>query len=138
MIDHLSRYVRLALLDEDRWPPDTLWSETLVSSRLLEYEAWTRIHSLDIANAVEILTYDDRMLVAAKRLRLPLSTPCERNRIVADMRRAADDRVGKDVTNLGRVEPILLADFVGASRSWPEKRIWSPPHDGRRRRLHLR
>ena len=118
------------LLAEDRRPPDTLWSETLVSSRLLEYEVWTRIHSLDIAKShgdaaeqaiarinflelatpvlaralepfpvkvrtldalhlasaaflrdhghvVEVLTYDDRMLVAAKRLKLPLSLLCE-------------------------------------------------------------
>lgn len=32
------------LLAEDRQPPDFLWQETLVSSRLLEYEIWTRIH----------------------------------------------------------------------------------------------
>jgi len=33
------------LLAEDRRPPTHLWSETLVSSRLLEYEAWTRMHN---------------------------------------------------------------------------------------------
>ena len=33
------------LLSEDRRPPATLWSERLVASRLLEYEAWTRIHA---------------------------------------------------------------------------------------------
>ena len=33
------------LLGEDRRPPDWLWDETLVSSRLLEYELWTRIHA---------------------------------------------------------------------------------------------
>lgn len=32
------------LLSEDRSPPPELWREQLVSSRLLEYEAWTRIH----------------------------------------------------------------------------------------------
>lgn len=32
------------LLAEDRQPPPQLWAETLVSSRLLEHEAWTRIH----------------------------------------------------------------------------------------------
>ncbi len=32
------------LLAEDRQPPDSLWAEPLVSSRLLEYELWTRIH----------------------------------------------------------------------------------------------
>ena len=33
------------LLAEDRVPPATLWSETLVSSRLLEYETWNRINA---------------------------------------------------------------------------------------------
>lgn len=33
------------LLAEDRKPPASLWSETLVSSRLAEYEIWTRIHA---------------------------------------------------------------------------------------------
>lgn len=32
------------LLAEDRRPPMALWQETLVSSRLLEYEVWTRVH----------------------------------------------------------------------------------------------
>lgn len=33
------------LLAEDRIPPEALWHEILVSSRLLEYETWTRIHA---------------------------------------------------------------------------------------------
>lgn len=33
------------LLSEDRQPPASLWAETLVSSRLMEYEMWTRIHA---------------------------------------------------------------------------------------------
>ena len=33
------------LLAEDRRPPEALWDETLVSSRLLEYEVWTRLHA---------------------------------------------------------------------------------------------
>ncbi len=34
-----------ALLAEDRRPPDALWREPLVSSRLLEYELWTRVNA---------------------------------------------------------------------------------------------
>lgn len=34
------------LLAEDRHPPESLWKQPLVSSRLLEYEAWTRINAL--------------------------------------------------------------------------------------------
>lgn len=33
------------LLAEDRCPPESLWGSTLVSSRLTEYEVWTRVHA---------------------------------------------------------------------------------------------
>lgn len=33
------------LLAEDRRPPDALWNDTVVASRLLEYELWSRIHA---------------------------------------------------------------------------------------------
>jgi predicted nucleic acid-binding protein len=33
------------LLAEDRRPADTLWDDTLISSRLLEYEVWNRLHA---------------------------------------------------------------------------------------------
>ncbi len=43
---YLDASVALAqLLAEDRLPPPRLWEESLVSSRLLEYEIWTRIHA---------------------------------------------------------------------------------------------
>jgi predicted nucleic acid-binding protein len=43
---YLDTSVALAqLLAEDVTPPAELWAETLVSSRLLEYEVWTRIHA---------------------------------------------------------------------------------------------
>lgn len=42
---YLDTSVALAqLLAEDRRPPSSLWEETLVSSRLLEYELWSRVH----------------------------------------------------------------------------------------------
>jgi predicted nucleic acid-binding protein len=41
---YLDTSVALAhLLAEDRTPPARLWQESLVSSRLLEYELWTRV-----------------------------------------------------------------------------------------------
>jgi hypothetical protein len=47
---YLDTSVALAhLLAEDRHPPDTLWDESLVSSRLLEYELWTRLHARRLA-----------------------------------------------------------------------------------------
>jgi predicted nucleic acid-binding protein len=43
---YLDTSVALAqLLAEDRLPPERLWQETLVSSRLFEYEIWNRIHA---------------------------------------------------------------------------------------------
>jgi hypothetical protein len=33
------------LLAEDQVPPESIWGETLVSSRLLEYEIWMRLHA---------------------------------------------------------------------------------------------
>ncbi len=49
---YLDTSVALAhLLAEDRSPPDSLWSESLVSSRLLEYELWTRINARNLANS---------------------------------------------------------------------------------------
>lgn len=43
---YLDTSVALAhLLAEDRHPPDELWREMLVSSRLIEYELWNRINA---------------------------------------------------------------------------------------------
>ena len=43
---YLDSSVALAyLLAEDRFPPRDLWQQQLVSSRLLEYEVWNRIHA---------------------------------------------------------------------------------------------
>lgn len=37
------------LFAEDQVPPDGLWEESLVSSRLLEYEIWSRVHARRLA-----------------------------------------------------------------------------------------
>ena len=43
---YLDSSVALAqLLAEDRTPPETLWREPLVASRLLEYEVWNRLNA---------------------------------------------------------------------------------------------
>lgn len=44
-----SSVVLAHLLVEDRIPPERLWREPLTSSRLLEYEVWTRIHARRLA-----------------------------------------------------------------------------------------
>jgi predicted nucleic acid-binding protein len=49
IVVYLDTSVALAhLLAEDRIPPERLWAETLVSSRLLLYETWVRIHGRDL------------------------------------------------------------------------------------------
>ena len=49
---YLDTSVALAhLLGEDRAPPATLWNEVLVSSRLLQYELWTRIHARKLSSS---------------------------------------------------------------------------------------
>ena len=39
------------LLAEDRVPPEELWSEPLVASRLVHYEAWTRIQARGLGSS---------------------------------------------------------------------------------------
>jgi predicted nucleic acid-binding protein len=39
------------LLAEDRAPPERLWREPLISSRLIEYEIWTRVHARKLARS---------------------------------------------------------------------------------------
>ena len=49
---YLDTSVALAhLLAEDRIPPEALWREPLIGSRLLEYEIWTRIHARKLARS---------------------------------------------------------------------------------------
>jgi predicted nucleic acid-binding protein len=49
---YLDTSVALAhLLAEDHRPPDELWRNTVVSSRLLEYELWTRLNARGLAKS---------------------------------------------------------------------------------------
>lgn len=49
---YLDTSVALAhLLAEDRRPPSSLWQEELVTSRLLEYELWNRLHARDLTRS---------------------------------------------------------------------------------------
>ena len=49
---YLDTSVALAhLLTEDRSPPERLWQEPLISSRLIEYEIWTRIHARKLSRS---------------------------------------------------------------------------------------
>lgn len=49
---YLDTSVALAhLLSEDRQPPVSLWENTLVSSRLLQYEMWNRVNARTLAQS---------------------------------------------------------------------------------------
>ena len=49
---YLDSSVALAqLLAEDRAPPDALWDQPLVASRMLEYEVWNRLHASGFARS---------------------------------------------------------------------------------------
>ena len=49
---YLDSSVALAyLLAEDRSPAEEIWGEILISSRLLEYEVWNRIHARGLARS---------------------------------------------------------------------------------------
>ncbi len=49
---YLDSSVALAqLLAEDRSPPESLWKQPLISSRLLEYEVWNRIHARNLGGS---------------------------------------------------------------------------------------
>ena len=53
---YLDTSVALAqLFAEDRRPPESLWSETLISSRLLEYELWTRVNARGLAKSHDVV-----------------------------------------------------------------------------------
>ena len=49
---YLDTSVALAqLLAEDRAPPEALWDESLVASRLLEYELWVRLNARKLGSS---------------------------------------------------------------------------------------
>src|SRR5882724_12990696 len=45
------RWALAHLLAEDRFPPDLLWDQQLVSSRFLECEVWNRINAYQLQNS---------------------------------------------------------------------------------------
>ena len=58
-----SSVVLAQLLAEERHPKDDLWNQALVSSRLLEYEVWNRLHTYGAgeSHAAEVREVLDRI-----------------------------------------------------------------------------
>jgi predicted nucleic acid-binding protein len=53
LVIYIDSSIALAcLLLEPRSPPEHLWQERLVSSQLLEYEVWNRVHAYNLAGRV--------------------------------------------------------------------------------------
>jgi hypothetical protein len=70
---YLDTSVALAhLLAEDRVPPAALWNQTLISSRLLEYELWTRLHARRLAKSHGDLVRELLLRVALVELVAPV------------------------------------------------------------------
>lgn len=81
---YLDTSVALAhLLSESVVPPEEMWGEALVSSRLLEYEVRTRLHAMDLEEShgplAEELLYQVALLEMVRpvvgRLGKPLPAP---------------------------------------------------------------
>ncbi len=58
------------LLLEVRHPPESFWTESLISSRLLQYETWTRLHARGAADAESARRLLDR--IAMMELHAPI------------------------------------------------------------------
>ena len=48
-----SSVVLAKLFAEKRQPPDEFWDQHLISSRLLEYETWNRIHARQLVDVLD-------------------------------------------------------------------------------------
>jgi predicted nucleic acid-binding protein len=70
---YLDTSVALAqLLSEDRVPPAALWNDALVSSRLLEYELWNRLHARSLGRSHGDIARDLLHRVALMELAPPV------------------------------------------------------------------
>lgn len=67
-----SSVVLAQLLSEDRVPERSLWGQTLVTSRLLEYEVWNRINAKDLGESHGTLVRDLLGRVAMLELSRPV------------------------------------------------------------------
>ncbi len=78
-----SSVVLAKLLAETRTAPDSFWDQSLVSSRLLEYEAWNRINAGQFvralgdqtANLLQRIEFIELSAAALSRALLPFQIP---------------------------------------------------------------
>lgn len=60
------------LLAEDRQPSETLWANVLISSRLLQYEVWTRIHARKLGLSHDAAVRDVLSRITLVELAIPV------------------------------------------------------------------
>ena len=60
------------LLAEDQRPPSSIWEETLVASRLLEYELWTRLNARKLVDSHGEAAHDLVGRIAILELSVPV------------------------------------------------------------------
>jgi len=108
---YLDTSVALAqLLAEDRTPPDRLWSETLVSSRLLEYELFVRLHARGLAK-----THGELARALVDRVALVELSPLVLGRALEPFPRPVRTRDAFHLASMeflrGRGRPVTLASY---------------------------
>ena len=110
---YLDTSVALAhLLAEDRTPPEALWTGTLVSSRLLEYELFVRLNALGLLN-----THGEIARALIDRVSLVELSPLVLGRVLAPFPRPVRTVDAFHLASIeflrGRGRPITLASYDG-------------------------
>lgn len=118
---YLDTSVALAeLFAEDRRPPDALWREPLVSSRLLEYELWTRVNARGQAT-----THGDAVRDLLARVSLVELTPSVLVRALepfpSPVRTLDALHLATVQFLVSRRQPLALATYDDRMRAWAER-----------------
>ena len=122
------------LLDEQRRPPVSLWSESLVTSRLTHYEMWVRIHAQVPATwsssiSLPPSTWKDRPLIPFSNSALPKgSPPGVRNTTSATKARTPSTPPVSVARHQASSKPRILRSS-SCMATW--RTIWSLPRLGR-------
>src|SRR2546422_1118725 len=125
------------LLAEDRCPPESLWRQSLASSRLTEYEVWTRVHARTLGSShgesVRLLLgrfgwleVTPTVLARALAARRP-NAGCPSSRL---NRVSPRPRSGRDAGNLRRSDDCRCAsplDSAVSAVARPKKDGHTPP-----------
>jgi len=112
-VTYLDTSVALAqLLAEDRTPPEALWRERLVSSRLLEYELFVRLHARGLSK-----THGEIARALVDRVALVELSPLVLGRTLEPFPRPVRTLDAFHLASMeflrGRGRPLTLASYDG-------------------------